>query len=198
MSCDKDFGYLTLTRGLTWELYGDLWAFTSTEFSEFMAKNGVKHLKTVPYHSVTNGLAEHAVQMLKTAMKKSASEGNIDSRLARFLFHYRTTNSTTVVYCWWEGNLKHTWTSFVQIWFPLCMVDNSPRRWIKSERTFYPNDPVFIKHYLCGPAWLSGEVLTNHRSMQLQDKIVKWHCCVSSCKSDPKTTSRFSKHYWCQ
>ena len=64
-----------------------------------MAKNGVKHLKTVPYHSVTNGLAEHAVQMLKTAMKKSASEGNIDTRLARFLFHYRTTpNSTTVVF----------------------------------------------------------------------------------------------------
>ena len=93
-----DFGYLTLTRGLTWELYGDLWAFTSTEFLEFMAKNGVKHLKTVPYHSVTNGLAEHAVQMLKTAMKKSASEGNIDTRLARFLFHYRTTpNSTTAV-----------------------------------------------------------------------------------------------------
>ena len=34
-------------------------AFTSTEFLEFMAKNGVKHLKTAPY-PVTNGLAECA------------------------------------------------------------------------------------------------------------------------------------------
>ena len=64
---------------------------------QFMAKNRVKHLKTAPYHPATNGLAECAVQTFKTAMKKSASEGDIDTRLARFLFHYRTTNSTTGV-----------------------------------------------------------------------------------------------------
>ena len=63
-----------------------------------MVKNGVKHLKTSPYHPATNELAERAVQTFKTAMKKSGSSGNIDTRLARFLFHYRTTpNSTTGV-----------------------------------------------------------------------------------------------------
>ena len=49
-----------------------------------MVKNGVKHLKIAPYHLATNGLAECAVQTFKTAMKKSGSSGNIDTRLARF------------------------------------------------------------------------------------------------------------------
>ena len=62
-------------------------AFTSVDFSDFMAKNGVKHLKTAPYHPATNGLAERAVQTFKTAMKKSGSSDKIDTRLARFLFH---------------------------------------------------------------------------------------------------------------
>ena len=66
-------------------------AFTSGEFSEFMVKNGIRHLKTAPYHPATNGLAERAVQTFKTAMKKSTNNGEIDARLARFLFHYRTT-----------------------------------------------------------------------------------------------------------
>lgn len=69
-------------------------AFTGIEFSEFMARNGIRHLRTAPYHTVNNGFAEHAVQMFKTAMRKS-SNGSID---ARFLFHYRTTpNSITGV-----------------------------------------------------------------------------------------------------
>ena len=44
-------------------------AFTSAEFSEFMAKNGVKHLKTAPYHLLTNELVERAVLTFKMAMK---------------------------------------------------------------------------------------------------------------------------------
>ena len=31
MFCDKDFGYVTLTWGLTWEYYGDLWQLTCVE-----------------------------------------------------------------------------------------------------------------------------------------------------------------------
>ena len=34
MSCDKDFGYVTLTRGLTWERYDDLWQLTYVTMSE--------------------------------------------------------------------------------------------------------------------------------------------------------------------
>ena len=34
MPCDKDFGYMTLIRGLTWERYGDLWQLTYVTMSE--------------------------------------------------------------------------------------------------------------------------------------------------------------------
>ena len=34
MPCDKDFGYVILTRGLTWERYSDLWQLTYITISE--------------------------------------------------------------------------------------------------------------------------------------------------------------------
>ena len=34
MPCDKDFGYVTQTRGLIWECYGDLWQLTCVTMSE--------------------------------------------------------------------------------------------------------------------------------------------------------------------
>ena len=47
--------------------------------------NGIRHLMTAPYHSASNGLAERAVQSLKTGLKKMIN-GNIDYKLDRFLF----------------------------------------------------------------------------------------------------------------
>ena len=101
-------------------------AFTGIEFSEFMARNGIWHLRTAPYHTVNNGLAEHAVQMFKTAMRKSSN----DSIDARFLFHYRTTpNSTTGVS---PDELlmgvEYIWISFAHTWLPKFITSNSPRK----------------------------------------------------------------------
>ena len=45
-------------------------AFTGKEFYEFMVRNGIWYLRTAPYHTATNGLVEHAIQTLKTAMRK--------------------------------------------------------------------------------------------------------------------------------
>ena len=56
--------------------------------------NAVKHLTMAPYHPVSNGLAERAVQTLKTRLKKM-TVGNIEDKLACFLFQYRITPHTT-------------------------------------------------------------------------------------------------------
>ena len=45
--------------------------FTSDEFGTFMRHNGIRHVKSAPYHPSTNGLAERAMQILKESLKKS-------------------------------------------------------------------------------------------------------------------------------
>ena len=67
--------------------------FVSNEFKELMRKNGIRHVKAVPYHPASNGLVERAVQTFKTAMKKQ--DGSLQNRLSRFLFKYRITPHTT-------------------------------------------------------------------------------------------------------
>ena len=68
-------------------------AFVSKEFEEFMKNNGIRHVKSAPYHPSTNGLVERAVQTFKKAIKKQS--GTLQTRLSRFLFKYRTTPHTT-------------------------------------------------------------------------------------------------------
>ncbi|KAJ8895820.1 hypothetical protein PR048_001158 [Dryococelus australis] len=36
--------------------------FTSDQFNDFLRSNGICHLYTLPWHSSSNGLAEHTVQ----------------------------------------------------------------------------------------------------------------------------------------
>ena len=51
------------THGLPEMLVSDNGSvFTSTEFSEFVKHNGIRHVKSAPYHAASNGLAERAVQ----------------------------------------------------------------------------------------------------------------------------------------
>jgi len=46
-------------------------AFTSSEFQDFLKKNGIHHVKSAPYHPAFNGLAERYVQTFKSFLKKS-------------------------------------------------------------------------------------------------------------------------------
>ena len=69
-------------------------AFTSGEFQEFVEKNGIRHIKMAPYHPSSNGQVERAVQSFKEGMKKNLS-GSLETRLSKFLFHYRTAPHST-------------------------------------------------------------------------------------------------------
>ena len=69
--------------------------FCSEEFEEFLAKNGIHHRRTAPYHPASNGLAERAVQTFKEGMKKMSKKESLESRVSRFLFKYRITPHST-------------------------------------------------------------------------------------------------------
>ena len=44
--------------------------FTRKEFKEFVTSNGIKHITSAPHHPASNGLAERAVQIMKSGLKK--------------------------------------------------------------------------------------------------------------------------------
>jgi hypothetical protein len=69
----------------------------SDEMRQFLSRNGIRHVRTAPYHPASNGQAERAVQTLKSSLAKQRG-GDLDERVARFLLTYRTTpHSTTGV-----------------------------------------------------------------------------------------------------
>ena len=71
--------------------------FTSSEFQEFAQCNSIRHVRIAPYHPSSNGLAERAVQTFKLGLRKQLT-GTLQTKLSRFLFHYRLTpNATTGV-----------------------------------------------------------------------------------------------------
>ena len=48
--------------------------FPSEEFKDFMNMNGVKHIRSFPYHTSTKGAAERLVQTVKRALKAAHEE----------------------------------------------------------------------------------------------------------------------------
>ena len=43
--------------------------FTSDDFAKFVKQNGIEHIRTLPYHPASNGLAERSVQTFKMGLK---------------------------------------------------------------------------------------------------------------------------------
>ena len=140
--------------------------FTSTEFSEFTKRNGIRHVRVSPYHPSSNGLAERAVKTFKEGMKKAGNKGSIECRMARLLFQYRITPHSTTGVSPAELLLGRCIHSHLGQLRP----DLSTRVESKQEaqkrnhdnqvhpRTFQMGDPVFVRNFGRGPTWLSGNI----------------------------------------
>lgn len=64
--------------------------FVSSQYAEFLRRNGSRRMLIPPYHPASNGAAERVVPTIKDKLKKSAP-GDLKTQLARLLLQYRTT-----------------------------------------------------------------------------------------------------------
>jgi len=70
--------------------------FVAEEFETFLRRNGVRHIRSAPYHPASNGQAERFVQSLKQALKASKSDGRtLEQRLYNYLLLYRSSPQAT-------------------------------------------------------------------------------------------------------
>ena len=154
--------------------------FTSQEFRMFLKQNGVRHICSAPYHPASNGLVERAVQTLKRAMKKSAT-GDIETRLSRFLFHYRSTPHSTTGQTPAEllmGRRMRTQLDFMKPNLASHVRSNQGRQKAahdthSRERMFDPEQTVFVRECPNSAKWLPGTVVVSSGpvsyKVQLQD-----------------------------
>ena len=61
--------------------------FTSSEFEILLKCNGIRHLKTAPYHLASNGLAERVVQKVKSGICHMSGE-DLESNVVLYLATY--------------------------------------------------------------------------------------------------------------
>ncbi|KAI4884332.1 hypothetical protein NFI96_019149, partial [Prochilodus magdalenae] len=54
--------------------------FVLDEFARFLKANGVKHMRSAPFHPATNGLAERFVQTLKHSLRSSRGSTSLQER----------------------------------------------------------------------------------------------------------------------
>ena len=143
--------------------------FVSSEFHNFLLNNGIRHIRSSPYHSASNGHVEQFIRTFKEPMKASKHVGlTLSHRIANFLVTYRNTpmqqhSNHLALYSW------------VVLYIPALMYSNPTLRnqlllskqyrkrqhdQHTRERIFTPGQPVIVKNMLPGDAWIPGVVLS--------------------------------------
>ena len=68
----------------------------SEQLAQFLALNGVQHIRTVPYHPSSNGAAERLVQTVKRGIRAGLGSGiSVDQALHAVLLQLRTAPHAT-------------------------------------------------------------------------------------------------------
>ena len=141
--------------------------FVSAEFEKFMKENGVKHLRSAPYHPSTNGLAERFVQSLKQALKVGERQGVPSQQcLAEFLLTYRVTPHSTTNESPSKLLMGRELRTRLDLLHPDCgstvlehqsqQKDQHDRH--SRERDFHVGQSVMVRNFREGPRWVQAVI----------------------------------------
>ena len=145
---------------------------TSAEFEPFLSSNGIHHLTTAPYHPVSNGLAERAVQIIKKGLKNNKNR-TFHTRLSRTLFSYRLTPQTTTSVSPAELLLKRRPRSKLDLLRPSLAERLEKQQRSQSSTTVIPErenllnygTKVWVRNMQRGNKWLPGTILSKDGSV---------------------------------
>ena len=169
--------------------------FVAEDFFAFLTENGVRHVQTAPYHPSSNGLAERAVQTVKTGIIKMS--GDLEVRLQKLLMRYRLTPQATTGCAPSELMLKRRIRSKLdQIRPDINRKVRAKQAKMKEshtskERNLGPDESVLVKNFGPGPTHLYGVIRSKigptMLEVQLEDgKLVRRHMDhVRKCLARP-------------
>ena len=152
--------------------------FTSAEFTDFVKNNGIRHVKSAPYHPASNGLAERAVQTFKAYMKKSTT-GTINARVSRFLSQYRITPHSTTGISPAEMLLGRRPRTRLDLLRPninsRVQLRQQSQKWHHDqkarERKFQVGDSVSVRNFTTGDTWLLGTIVESRGPLSFQVRL---------------------------
>lgn len=145
--------------------------FTANDFSEFCARNGIKHLTSPPGHPQSNGQAERYVDIVKSAISKGLHHGgSVSDVLPKFLFNYRTTKHATTQTSPAELFLKRSPRTVLDLLRPNSFnpAEAAQHRYKRifdqhtNLRHFHEDEPVFVRDFRDSPhkvAWTPGVLI---------------------------------------
>ena len=131
-----------------------------------MKQNGINHVKTVPYHPTSNGLAERGVKTFKSALKKLSS-GSLQARVNDFLFKYRITLQTTTGISLAQLMLGRQLRSHLDLLLPNVAdkvqwnqsLQKQTHDYHARDRQLQIDDLVLAKNHGQGPPWLPSKIM---------------------------------------
>ena len=136
--------------------------FTSEEFRQFMLTNGIRHIRSAPYHPSSNGQAKRFVKTFKDAMKAMQHQSiSLTHRISNFLLRYRTTPHSTTNQTpsnMFLGREIRTRVDLIRP-CPEKVVQKKQEQQIQhhdihaKERTFEVGQRVMARNYQQGPKW---------------------------------------------
>ncbi|XP_036146047.1 uncharacterized protein K02A2.6-like [Monomorium pharaonis] len=157
--------------------------FNSSEFSAFCQANGIKPVKSPPYHPQSNGSAERSIQTVKKGLERALfTEKGRDigknvllTRLINFLFTYRNIPSTVTGKSPAENIFKMRPGTRFDLIKPFSKeITMGHKGDAKEIRLYTLNEPVYVKNIPL-KMWEKGKIIKvlSHSTylVQIADKI---------------------------
>ena len=166
--------------------------FCSDLFTNFLNKNGIKHLRSAPFHPATNGEAERFLQTFKTSMKRRrATPHNVETEISKFLMSYRTTEhritGNTPSYLFYGRNIRNKLDLLIPEEKEKNTVEKKVAQPEDNKRSFKANDLVWARSYNSKEKWVAAKVEERlgkiHYKVNIEGKPTKRHIDQLICRS---------------